>query len=55
LGLERVDIFFVHDPDDQHAQAVAEAFPVLMELRAQGRVKTIGAGMNQWQMEPDFA
>jgi D-threo-aldose 1-dehydrogenase len=55
LGLERVDILFVHDPDDHHAQAVAEAFPVLMELRAQGRVKAIGAGMNQWQMELDFA
>ena len=55
LGLERVDILFVHDPDDHHAQAVAEAFPVLMELRAQGKVKAIGAGMNQWQMELDFA
>ncbi len=55
LGLERVDILFDHDPDDHHAQAVAEAFPVLMELRAQGRVKAIGAGMNQWQMELDFA
>lgn len=55
LGLERVDILFVHDPDDHHAQAVAEAFPVLMELRAEGRVKAIGAGMNQWQMELDFA
>jgi D-threo-aldose 1-dehydrogenase len=55
LGLERVDILFVHDPDEHHAQAVAEAFPVLVELRAQGRVRAIGAGMNQWQMELDFA
>jgi len=55
LGLERVDILFVHDPDAHYDQARAGAFPVLMELRAQGRVKAIGAGMNQWQMELAFA
>ena len=26
-----------------------------MELREQGRVKAIGAGMNQWEMELQFA
>ena len=55
LGLERVDILFVHDPDDHYEQALAEAFPVLVELRAAGRVLAIGAGMNQWQMELNFA
>ena len=56
LGLERVDILFVHDPDDHYQPGRSpEAFPVLMELRAQGLVKAIGAGMNQWQMELDFA
>ena len=55
LGLERVDILFVHDPDDHYEQAVAEAFPVLVELRNAGRVRAIGAGMNQWQMELAFA
>jgi len=55
LGLERVDILFVHDPDDHYQQALTEAFPVLMDLRAQGRVRAIGAGMNQWQMELAFA
>src|SRR6266850_7811008 len=51
LGLERVDILFVHDPDDHYEQALNEAFPVLVELRAAGLVQAIGAGMNQWQME----
>ena len=37
LGLERVDIVFVHDPDDHYEQALKEAFPVLVELRAAGR------------------
>jgi D-threo-aldose 1-dehydrogenase len=55
LGLERIDILFVHDPDDHYDQALTQAFPVLTELRAQGRVKAIGAGMNQWQMELQFA
>src|SRR5262245_11459248 len=55
LGLDRVDILFIHDPDDHYERAVAETVPVLLELRAQGRVKAIGAGMNQWQMELSFA
>lgn len=55
LGLDRVDVLLVHDPDDHGDQALAEVFPVLMELRAQGRVRAIGAGMNQWQMELRFA
>ena len=55
LGLERVDILLVHDPDAHYEQALAEAFPVLTELRAQGRVTAIGAGMNQWEMELKFA
>ena len=55
LGLERVDMLFVHDPDNHYEQAVAETVPVLVELRAKGRVTAIGAGMNQWQMELAFA
>jgi D-threo-aldose 1-dehydrogenase len=55
LGLDRVDILLVHDPDEHGDQALAETLPVLMELRAQGRVRAIGAGMNQWQMELRFA
>jgi len=55
LGLERVDIVFVHDPDDHYEQALKEAFPVLVELRAAGVIQAIGAGMNQWQMELAFA
>lgn len=55
LGLERIDILFVHDPDDNYRQAVEGAFPLLVELRAQGLVTAIGAGMNQWQMELAFA
>jgi D-threo-aldose 1-dehydrogenase len=55
LGLDRVDIVFVHDPDAHFREAFSEAFPVLLELRAQGRIRALGAGMNQWEMELAFA
>lgn len=55
LGLESVDILLIHDPDDHYAQALTQAFPALLELRARGQVKAIGAGMNQWEMELRFA
>ncbi|WP_336205906.1 aldo/keto reductase [Nonomuraea sp. LPB2021202275-12-8] len=49
LGLPQVDIALIHDPDGHVDQAIAEAYPALAELRAQGVVKAIGVGMNQWQ------
>jgi D-threo-aldose 1-dehydrogenase len=55
LGLEHVDILLIHDPDDHYQQALTHAAPVLQELRAQGKVQAIGAGMNQWEMELQFA
>lgn len=55
LEVEHIDIMYIHDPDDHYQQARTEALPVLEELRAQGRVTAIGAGMNQWEMELEFA
>lgn len=55
LGLDRIDILLIHDPDEHFQQAINEATPVLQELRTQGKVKAIGAGMNQWEMELEFA
>jgi D-threo-aldose 1-dehydrogenase len=55
LKLDRVDIVLVHDPDDHEQEALAGAFPALAELRAQGVIGAIGAGMNQWQMEEHLA
>jgi D-threo-aldose 1-dehydrogenase len=50
LQLDRVDIALIHDPDDHYEDAMNGAYPALAELRSQGVVKAIGAGMNQWQM-----
>ncbi|QLQ36535.1 aldo/keto reductase [Micromonospora robiginosa] len=54
LGLDRVDVALIHDPDDHWRQAVEQAYPALHELRAQGVVGAIGVGMNQWQMLERF-
>ena len=55
LRLDRVDVVMIHDPDDHFEQARDEAFPALYELRSQGVVGAVGAGMNQWQMLARFA
>jgi D-threo-aldose 1-dehydrogenase len=47
LGLDRVDIVHVHDPDDHADEALAGAFPVLRQWRDEGVVGRIGSGMNQ--------
>jgi D-threo-aldose 1-dehydrogenase len=44
LGLDRVDVAYVHDPDDHLDQAIAEALPALANLRDEGLVGAIGAG-----------
>ncbi len=54
LGLDRVDIALVHDPDDHVDEALAGAFPALLSLRDEGVVGAIGAGMNQWQVLDRF-
>ncbi|MGD6748343.1 aldo/keto reductase [Streptomyces sp. BH106] len=54
LGLDRVDIAYLHDPDDHEKQAFAEAYPALERLRAEGVVRAIGAGMNQSAMLTRF-
>jgi len=54
LGLDRIDIALVHDPDDHREAALEEAFPALTKMRDEGLVRAIGAGMNQWEMLLDF-
>lgn len=55
LGLDRVDILLIHDPDNHYGQAIEGAYKALAELRSQGVVTAIGAGMNQWEMEARLA
>jgi D-threo-aldose 1-dehydrogenase len=69
LGMSHIEMVAIHDPDEavdvgagvdpfsrSHFKTAMEgAFPALAELRAQGVIKAIGVGMNQWQMLCDFA
>ncbi|WP_234682116.1 aldo/keto reductase [Bradyrhizobium monzae] len=55
LGLDRVDVLLVHDPDDHYEDAVSGAFRALVRLRDDGTVKAIGSGMNQSEMLTRFA
>lgn len=55
LGVDRVDVVHVHDPDHHYDVAVAEAFPALARLRAAGAIGAVGAGMNQTEMLLRFA
>ncbi|GAA1550564.1 aldo/keto reductase [Kribbella sancticallisti] len=54
LGLDRVDIVHLHDPDQHERQAMDEAYPVLDGLRAQGVIGAIGIGMNSAAMPARF-
>lgn len=54
LGLDRADILHLHDPDNHFEQAVGEALPALVELREQGRIGAVSAGMNQASMLAGF-
>jgi len=54
LGLDRVDIALLHDPDDHAEQALTEAYPALERLRDEGVVKAIGVGVNQCALPARF-
>jgi D-threo-aldose 1-dehydrogenase len=55
LDLDRVDIAYLHDPDDHLEQALAAGYPALEELRDEGVVAAIGAGMNQTPVLTELA
>jgi D-threo-aldose 1-dehydrogenase len=54
LGLERIDIALIHDPDDHWREAIDGAWPALEQLRAEGIIRAVGAGMNQSAMLTRF-
>ena len=54
LGTDRLDIAYLHDPDDHWEAASTTGIAALTELRDQGVVRNIGAGMNQAAMLAEF-
>jgi D-threo-aldose 1-dehydrogenase len=55
LGLSRIDILYLHDPERHWREVMDGAYPALERLRSQGVVTAIGAGMNQSEMLERFA
>ena len=54
LGVDDIDIAFLHDPDEHWDEASTTGIDALTELRDQGIVRAIGAGMNQSAMLTEF-
>jgi Predicted oxidoreductases (related to aryl-alcohol dehydrogenases) len=46
LGLDRIDIVYVHDPEEHMEIALTQAVPALIDLREQGVIGAVGVGMN---------
>lgn len=46
LGVDRVDIVLIHDPEEHMDEAIDGAYVAIDRLRAEGVVGAIGAGMN---------
>jgi len=45
MGLDRIDILYLHDAEPHFDEALRLGYPALAELRAEGVVEAIGAGM----------
>ena len=54
LGTDRIDVAFVHDPDNHEDDALRSAFPTSLRLRDEGVVGAVGCGMNQTAMLERF-
>jgi D-threo-aldose 1-dehydrogenase len=46
MGLDRVDVLYLHDVESHFEEALRDGYPALAELRAEGVVRAIGAGMH---------
>jgi D-threo-aldose 1-dehydrogenase len=55
LGLDRIDILHIHDPDNHYDEAISGAYRALDRLRADGAIGAVSAGMNQAEMLTRFA
>lgn len=54
LGMARIDIAHLHDPDDHWAQASGDGYRALAQLRADGVIGAVSVGMNQSAMLTRF-
>ncbi|SFJ70755.1 aldo/keto reductase [Amycolatopsis regifaucium] len=45
MGLDRIDVLYLHDAEEFFDDAMRDGYPALAELRSEGIVGAIGAGM----------
>jgi D-threo-aldose 1-dehydrogenase len=55
LGVDRVDVLHIHDPDEHFRAACDESRPELVAMRKEGLIGAVSAGMNQSAMLTEFA
>jgi D-threo-aldose 1-dehydrogenase len=46
MGVDRLDVLLLHDAEEHFGAALREGFPALAELRSEGVVGAVGAGMH---------
>lgn len=54
LGRDRIDIAFLHDPDDHWPTASTTGIDTLLELRDAGIVDAVGVGVNRSDVASDY-
>lgn len=54
MGTDRIDVVHIHDPDSNFETALSGAFKALDELRSDGTIRAVSAGMNQFEMLSRF-
>lgn len=54
MGIDRIDILHIHDPDLDFATASTEAFRALAELRGRGTIRSISLGVNHANVAARF-
>ncbi|WBB58636.1 aldo/keto reductase [Streptomyces sp. WMMC500] len=45
MGVDRIDVLYLHDAEEHFEAALRDGYPALAELRAEGVVGAVGAGM----------
>jgi D-threo-aldose 1-dehydrogenase len=54
MGIDRIDILHIHDPDLDYATASTEAMRALAELRGRGTIQAISLGVNHADVAAQF-
>jgi D-threo-aldose 1-dehydrogenase len=57
LGIDVFDMAHIHDPErgDYRREIMEEGYPTLVELKRQGVIRAVGAGLNQTAFLTDYA